>query len=290
MGSVQCSDTKKGGVLVEGLLLESSCRLSTLDSHALAVERVIRAMLERLDDPLSLQDMATMACLSPYHFTHVFHRITGIAPREFLAALRLEAAKRLLLTTTRSITEICFDMGYSSLGTFTKRFTRLVGLPPSRLRELAEQFTLPPVDLLPDYYMDQEGLAHVSVSGYLHVPADFKGLIFVGLFSSPLPQSRPLGCTLMTRGDTYAIPCMPNGRYYLFAAAFVWPQDPLAYLLSHTSLRACLNQRPVSVCEGQISGSTDVSLRPTRMTDPPILIALPLLLVGHLAAEALVPV
>src|SRR2546429_4582661 len=105
-------------------------------------------MHERLDDPPSLQDMAGMACLSPHHFTHVFHRITGICPREFLAALRLESAKRLLLTTTRSVTEVCFDVGYSSLGSFTKRFTRLVGISPSHLRELAEQFTLPPLDLL----------------------------------------------------------------------------------------------------------------------------------------------
>ena len=277
---------------MEALLLESNRRTSTLSSHALAVERVIRAMQERLENPPSLQDMAAMACLSPCHFTHVFHRITGIAPREFLAALRLETAKRLLLTTTRTITEVCFDVGYSSLGTFTKRFTSLVGISPSRLRELAEQFTLPPLDLLRDYRVDQECLTKESgsVTGLLYVPPDFEGLIFVGLFSTPLPQSRPVCCTLVTSRNAYTIPCIPNGRYYLFAVACVWSQDPTAYLLSHAWLRGGLNQSPVLVHESQISGSTDVWLRPTQVTDPPILIALPFLLSERLAAEVLVPV
>jgi AraC family transcriptional regulator len=275
---------------VESLLLKSSHRSSTLDLHALAVERVIRTLYERLDDPPSLKDMAAMVFLSPCHFTHVFHRITGIAPREFLAALRLETAKRLLLTTVRSVTEICFDVGYSSLGTFTKRFTHSVGISPSRLRVLAEQFTLPPLDLLRDYCMDQERRVGESVTGCLHVPVGFEGLIFVGLFSSPLPQSLPVGCTLVTSQNTYAIPSMPNGNYYLFAAACAWSQDPMTYLLSHAWLRGGLNQRPVLIREGQIKGPTEVQLRPAQVTDPPILIALPLLLMEHLTLKALVPI
>jgi AraC family transcriptional regulator len=94
----------------------------------------------------------------------------------------------------------------------------------------------------------------------------------------------------VTSGNSYAIPFMPNGRYYLFAAAFVWSQDPITYLMSHTWLRGGLNQSPVSVYESQISGSTDVWLRPMQVTDPPILIALPFLLAERLAAEVLVPV
>ena len=128
------------------------------------------------------------------------------------------------------------------------------------------------------------------MTGWLRVPPGFEGLILIGLFSTPLPQSPPVGCTFVTSGNTYTIPFMPNGRYYLFAAAFVWSQDPIAYFLSHTWLRGGLNQSPVLVFESQVSGSTDVWLRPIRLIDPPILIALPFLLAKRLAVEALVPV
>lgn len=263
---------------MERLLLGSSRRTNTISSHTLAVERAIRIMQERLDDPPPLKDMANIACLSPFHFTHVFHWITGIAPRDFLAALRMESAKRILLTTTRSVTEVCFDVGFNSLGTFSNRFTRLVGVTPSRLRELAGQFTLPPLDPLSGYIEDRACLTHGSVTGRLYTPSGFEGLIFIGLFSTPLPQSRPVGCTLVTNKDSYFIPCIPNGFYYLFAAAFIWQQDPMTYLLSHTWLRGSLNECPVLVRENQVSGSTDVRLRPTKVTDPPILFALPFLL------------
>lgn len=91
-------------------------------------------MRERVDDTLPLHAMAEIAHLSPYLFTRAFRQFTGIPPGEFLATLRLERAKQLLLTTDLSVAEICFEVGYNSLGTFTTRFTRLVGLSPGRVR------------------------------------------------------------------------------------------------------------------------------------------------------------
>lgn len=267
---------------MDEFLLEHNYRSSTLNSHTLAVERVILNISERLDDPPSLVEMAALANLSPHHFTHVFHRIIGIAPREFLAALRLETAKQLLLTTARSVTEICFDVGYNSLGTFTKRFTRFVGFSPNRLREVAKKFTLPSLELLREYSMNQDRPARGSVTGCIHVPLGFEGLVFIGLFLNPLPQDRPVGCALLMGGDTYSIPCKASGHYYIFAVAFVWQRDPIGYLLSQNWLRGDLNRRPVSAREDQITGSTDVWLRPTRVTDPPVPFMLPFLLAEHL--------
>ncbi len=110
--------------------------------HGPAIERVISAMRGRVGDTLPLHAMAEIAHLSPYHFARVFRQVTGIPPGEFLGALRLERAKQLLLTTDLSVTEICFEVGYGSLGTFTSRFTRLVGLPPGRTRRLPEELVL----------------------------------------------------------------------------------------------------------------------------------------------------
>src|SRR4051812_36011564 len=63
--------------------------------HREAIERVIRTMRTQLHEPLSLEDMADIACLSPYYFNRIFHQVIGIPPGEFLATLRLEAAKHL---------------------------------------------------------------------------------------------------------------------------------------------------------------------------------------------------
>src|SRR5579859_5708822 len=115
----------------------------TLAVQTQAVERAIQAMHTHLHELLTLEDLASVACLSPSHFTRVFGRLIGIPPGEFLSALRLQAARRLLLTTALSVTDICFEVGYSSIGSFTSRFTHQVGLPPRLLRQRAKTFEPP---------------------------------------------------------------------------------------------------------------------------------------------------
>src|SRR5207237_652416 len=85
-----------------------------------------------------LAELADSACMSAFHFSRVFSAVTGISPARFLAALRMAAAKRLLLASERRITEICMDVGYNSLGTFTTLFNEFVGIAPTRFRELGQ--------------------------------------------------------------------------------------------------------------------------------------------------------
>jgi AraC family transcriptional regulator len=110
------------------------------DLHARNIGRVIQTMLQRLDVTMSNGEMADIACLSPCHFNRVFHQLTGIPPIRFHYALRLQRAKHLLISTDLSITNICFEIGYNSLGSFVSRFNELVGLPPSSYRRFARQF------------------------------------------------------------------------------------------------------------------------------------------------------
>src|SRR3954453_10028451 len=103
-----------------------------------AVEREISIMWDRYHEPLSLDAMAGSAFLSRFHFSRIFRSATGTSPGRFLAAIRLYKAKNLLLETDMSVTDIAYEVGYNSLGTFISRFTRSVGVPPSRYRWLAE--------------------------------------------------------------------------------------------------------------------------------------------------------
>src|ERR1700733_10600862 len=109
-------------------------RSYTIELHSRAVERVISAIRGRLDETISLREMAAVAHMSPYHFIRTFRQVTGVPPRRFLSALRVEAAARMLLETDNSVTAICLDVGYSSLGTFIRRFSYVLGVSPSKLR------------------------------------------------------------------------------------------------------------------------------------------------------------
>src|SRR5256712_5342737 len=122
---------------------EDAARHVTLATQTQAVECAIQAMHTHLHELLTLEDLASVAYLSPSHFHRVFRRLIGIAPGAFLAALRFQAARRLLLTTSLSVTDICFEVGYSSTGSFTSRFTQLVGLSPRLLRHRAHAFEPP---------------------------------------------------------------------------------------------------------------------------------------------------
>lgn len=262
--------------------LSSGCRANTKAARWDAVERVIRAMYERLDEPLSLKDMADVAMLSPFHLNRIFRNITGIPPRKFLAALRIEAAKRLLLTTDLSVTEVCFEVGYNSQGTFTTLFTQFVGVSPRQLRRFADDYAQMDVDSFVEHH-DQLIAplpAGPCVTGQLSATAMIHGPIFVGLFSTPVPQGRPAGCTCVNQMGSYAIPDVPDGHYYICAVAYQQQGDSLEYLLPDQSLLYVgATREPVAVKNGQVvKGSADVQLRRSSLIDPPILTALPSLM------------
>jgi AraC-like DNA-binding protein len=261
-------------------MLSTRTKDSTVALYHGAVERVILAMHERLDENLSLHDMAALAFISPYHFNRIFRAVIGLPPGRFLGALRLETAKRLLLTTQLSVTDVCFEVGYTSLGTFTRRFTQLMGLSPHRLRRLAHDMPLLSWEALYSHNINGSCTTVLSpgLIGRVDAPDTCTGLIFVGLFATPIPQGRPVACTLLTAPGTYHIAPVPDGRYYVFATVLSQSDDPVTQLLDNKALRGSVRQGPVVVQRGQVSGYTDVTLRSAQLTDPPLLVTLPLLL------------
>lgn len=116
-----------------GLLLTR--RRGAYDLSVLERLRRVRALLEaRPEEPVDLEAMARTACFSKFHFLRLFKQAYGETPARYLSQLRLERARTLLETTDRSVTEICFDVGYESLASFTHAFRRHTGVPPQRYR------------------------------------------------------------------------------------------------------------------------------------------------------------
>jgi AraC-like DNA-binding protein len=87
--------------------------------------------------PVSLLDISAQANLSPYHFLRVHKLAFGETPHEFLTRLRIERAKALLARGSHNVTEACFEVGFSSLGSFSAMFNHRVGLSPSEYRRHA---------------------------------------------------------------------------------------------------------------------------------------------------------
>ncbi len=88
--------------------------------------------------PVSLSDVAARANLSPYHFLRVYKQAYGETPHEFLTRLRIERAKTFLARGSHNVTEACFEVGFSSLGSFSALFAHRVGLSPSEYRRHAQ--------------------------------------------------------------------------------------------------------------------------------------------------------
>src|SRR5262245_38576420 len=85
-------------------------------------------------EPLDVRAVAAVACLSEAHFIRSFHACFGETPHRYLQRRRVERAMFLLRETERSVTSVCFDVGFSSLGTFSRTFRAIVGETPSEYR------------------------------------------------------------------------------------------------------------------------------------------------------------
>lgn len=94
------------------------------------------------DQPLALEEMAQVACLSPNHFLRTFKQAFAQTPHQFVTQLRLGRAKCLLAQTGLSVTEICTTVGFESLGSFSWLFARRVGVSPEAYRRRKVQKSL----------------------------------------------------------------------------------------------------------------------------------------------------
>jgi AraC-like DNA-binding protein len=96
-------------------------------------------LADRFDERVSLEDAARQAYLSPFYFNRLFTEAFGETPHEFVTRRRIERAKRLLIADSASVTDICLDVGYESLGSFSTRFLSLTGMSPAAFRREARR-------------------------------------------------------------------------------------------------------------------------------------------------------
>ena len=96
--------------------------------------RARRYIDEQYQMPLNLTEMSRQACLSQYHFLRLFRQTFATTPHQYLIQRRIAEAKQLLRLRSLSVTDVCFEVGFESLGSFSSLFRKHVGTAPALYR------------------------------------------------------------------------------------------------------------------------------------------------------------
>jgi AraC family transcriptional regulator len=234
-----------------------------------AIIRVIETMRENLSEQLTVDDLARAASFSKFHFSRVFQRVTGVSPGRFLSAMRLQEAKRLLLSTSLSVADITFKVGYNSVGTFSTRFKESVGLAPTEYRRLNGYTKNIPTD------NRRHCRYSSSLKGYIQPAPDRPtGVIFVGLFPDWIPQGFPIKCTVLPTAGPYELTGVPPGTWHLLAHVMTPSQEHIASFDPDKQSLVVGTNGPIAIRSDTGLKRVNVQLRPMRILDPPILLAL----------------
>jgi len=108
--------------------------------------------------PLELDELARTANFSRYHFLRAFRRAFHATPHEYLTRKRIERAKELLAESELTVTEICFEVGFESLGSFSTLFHKITGWSPSIYRARAWEMRRNPLKFIPNCYVIMHGI------------------------------------------------------------------------------------------------------------------------------------
>jgi AraC-like DNA-binding protein len=102
--------------------------------------RIVSAKLyidEHYHEPIGLETISRNACLSRFHFHRLFTRVYKVTPHQYLTQKRIDKAKDLLQQEDVSVTEVCNNVGFESLGSFSVLFKKEIGFAPQYYRNMA---------------------------------------------------------------------------------------------------------------------------------------------------------
>ncbi|GHD54756.1 helix-turn-helix transcriptional regulator [Streptomyces galbus] len=233
------------------------------------VQHAVTTIRERFWEPLSLDELARSAMVSKYYFLRVFTRVTGVTPGRFLCAVRLQEAKRLLLSTSLTVTDIAVRVGYSSTGSFTRRFTELVGVSPTHYRKLSLETPGEPREPAPAPAAPPAPVRCAgTVTGILHTEHRVLTPVRVGAFDTPVLQGTPASWSHVSSPGRFTLARVPEGTWYIHAVA-----QARGGTTGTAPAALTATAGPVAV-RGDTVHRLDITLCPPDWTRPPILSAL----------------
>ncbi|WDZ83307.1 AraC family transcriptional regulator [Micromonospora cathayae] len=237
-----------------------------MDASEKAAERVITFMQGNLSEQLTVDDMARAALFSKFHFSRIFQRVTGISPGRFLSALRLQHAKKLLTSTSLSVADVSLRVGYASVGTFSSRFTRSVGLSPTTYRRLGGFTPYVPVEDSQAVVSRPTGAIRGTVVADPDLPM---GRIFLGVFPQRIPEGRPVQCCILDGPGEFELDPVPTGVWHLLAHSVAADSDATG----GSEVTYVSSYGPILMQRDNVM-HVELPLKPMRIVDPPVLLAL----------------
>ncbi|GMA40352.1 helix-turn-helix domain-containing protein [Mobilicoccus caccae] len=223
---------------------------------------------EHVREQIRLEDVADAVGYSPFHLARMFTASVRCSPMRYLAAHRFHQAKHLLLAEGLTVVDVCHEVGFSSPGTFTRRFRAEVGVTPAELRVLADEVT--ERHAAPFRSGPQHGWG--MLTGTVEVARELgpDPLVWVGLFARPEPAGVPAAGLLRRGPCEFTLPVLPT-HPWLLATVVPDTADPLIHLAADWPL--------VAMHPAPITRPTHVRLttRPAFDWETPILTALPAL-------------
>ena len=213
-------------------------------------------------------------------FLRVFKRLTGTTPVRFLQSHRIDQAKRLLARPDISIANICYDLGYESVGTFARTFNELVGVSPSSFRRLVSQVK----NWEMGWFLNElqgvvlrTGLTR-EIPGFLSATQATAALTFVGLFGSAIPTNELLAGTVIVGQGRFNLSVGVHDKpLFVLAASFEADATPFDTLFPDAD-RILVASTILSPQITKTLAPITLQLRPMSCFDPAIVYALPGLL------------
>lgn len=170
---------------------------------------------------LAVADLADEAGYSPFHFTRLFTRRTGIGPGQYLIAHRVDTARRLLLADDDPVVDVATAVGFDSLSSFSRRFRETVGVTPGALRQLADRVADHPPR---PFALLRPGPGTIRI--HLDLPPGIgrRGdpSVWVGWYPRPAPIGLPRSGVLCRGVPTVDLPLCPDAPFLL---AFAVPAE-----------------------------------------------------------------
>ncbi len=246
---------------------------------AAAMAEAASFLVGRVGKEVRLGDVADHVGYSPFYLAHCFTHHLGMPPVRFLNAHRFQRAKELLLAGDERVIDVCFAAGFSSLGSFTTAFNRLVGATPTEFRRLPHTLAAsPPQPVLVPGQSRGGGV----VSGTVRLsPAAAETLgdapsIYVGLFSHRAARGLPVSGALLVGPGAFRLADLAPGTYFLLASGLASKADFHEQLVPPASVVGMAAQ-PVVVSATATMHRRDVYLDTTPSWAAPVLVALPML-------------
>lgn len=234
--------------------------------------KIVQRMRAEPDADFTTEGAARRLGISSVELVRQFRQLTGVSPLRFRSALRIALAKRELVKTDASVTEIALRCGYESLGTFIRTFTLYVGLSPSNFRQMARAQEWDPLS----YTFNPTVAGESCICGFAPDPVPNETmLVAIGLFRKGVPAGRPLsGQVLINGGRLNLEDTVCSGTRYLLGFAVPWG----ASLWTLPEAQTFVLSRKIKRTAAAPIAAPALKWRRRTVTDPPILLALPAIL------------